>query len=196
MHPKSVSPWLVLLMLSLMFSQGFAAASDDTLTRLFHKVEQLDIQHQGYGLCRVLTAEQRKIAKKNPLASGSPELYKFVDGSLHVVADRATHRVLVMYEKIDNASRQQIQDLVGDLFLAFDEPTISAHDKVIYWAWGQKGKFSRYQFDLAKEKKQPLTILATVKLNSELPIMEKSEEPAAGDVYVIISSDPILRFFQ
>ncbi|MEE4363445.1 MAG: hypothetical protein V2J08_05900 [Desulfotignum sp.] len=179
-----------------MFSQNAAAESDDTLNRLFHQVEQLDIQYQGYTLCHILTPEQRKTAEKNPLASGSPDLYKFADDTLHVVADARTHRVLVMYEKIDSASREQLEIMVGRLFLAFDEPTISAHDKVIYWAWGEKGKFSRYQFDLAKEKKQPLSILATVKLNSELSIMEKTGDEAFGDVYVIISSDPVLRFFQ
>jgi hypothetical protein len=35
-----------------------------------------------------------------------------------------------------------------------------------------------------------------VKFNSEIKIMDKNEAQAVGDAYYIISSDPLLKFFQ
>ena len=80
--------------------------------------------------------------------------------------------------------------------MAYEDPTVSAHDKVVYWAWGKKEKFTSAQFDMAKEKKKKLAIIATVKFNSEIKIMDKKETEAIGDVYYIISSDPLLKFFH
>lgn len=166
----------------------------DNLSTLYSQVESLNIQRQGYVLGKPLTDAQKALARRNPLETDSPAVYKFSDNDLHVVADQATHRVLILYERYTDASQEKIRHLVGDLFMAFEDPTVSAHDKVVYWAWGKKGKFTKQQYDLAKEKKNPLSVFATVKLNSDVPITADAE--SSGDVYYIISSDPILRHFQ
>ncbi len=38
--------------------------------------------------------------------------------------------------------------------------------------------------------------MATVKLNSDIKIMDKSKADAKGNAYYIISSDPLLQYFQ
>lgn len=188
---------LTALFLLIPATTGFTTpAAQPGLADLFNQVQALNIQRHGYTLAAPLTKAQEETAKTNSLDPGSPKLIKFADNGLHVVADKQTRRVLVMYEKQEKLTQKQVQTLVGDLFLTFEDPTVSAHDTVVYWAWGKKGKFTADQFDLAKEKKKPLTIIATVKINSEIKIMDKAEADKTGDAYYIISSDPILRFFQ
>ncbi len=179
---------------ALFFMAGAAGAQEQD--KLFNQVEKLKIQRQGYLLGAQLTKAQQKIAADNPLEAASKKIIKFRDNNLNIVADKETLRVLVMFEQFEKLSQQQVQEKVGELFMAYEDPTISAHDKVVYWAWGKKEKFTAAQFDMAREKKKPLVIIATVKFNSEIKIMDKNETQAVGDVYYIISSDPLLKFFQ
>ncbi len=178
----------------LIFAAGVSFAEEKN--DLFSQIENLKIERQGYVLGAELTPAQQEIAAKNPMEAASKKVFKFKDKRLSVVADRETRRVLVIYEQFENLSQYQVQNLVGELFMAYEDPTISAHDKVIYWAWGKKEKFTSAQFDLAKEKKKKLSIIATVKFNSEIKIMDKNETQAIGDVYYIISSDPLLTYFH
>ncbi len=166
------------------------------LETLFSQVQALDVQRQGYVLGAQLTPAQQEIAKNNPMESASKKVFKFQDKGLNIVADQSTNRVLVMYQQFDKAGQKKAQDLVGELFMAYGDPTISAHDKVVYWAWGKKEKYTAAQFDMAKEKKKKLAIIATVKFNSEIKIMDKTQADAIGDAYYIISSDPLLQFFN
>ncbi len=178
----------------LFFTAGISFAGE--LESLFSQVENLKIQRQGYVLGAELTRSQEEIAAQNPLDAASKKVFKFKDKNLNIVADRETSRVLVIFEQFEKLPQKRVQDLIGELFMAYEDPTVSAHDKVIYWAWGKKEKFTSAQFDMAKEKKKKLAIIATVKFNSEIKIMDKKETEAIGDVYYIISSDPLLKFFH
>ena len=166
------------------------------LETLFSQVQALDVQRQGYVLGAQLTTAQQETAKNSPMESASKKVFKFQDQDLNIVADLATNRVLVMYQQFEKAGQADVKDLVGDLFMAYGDPTVSAHDKVVYWAWGKKEKFTAAQFDMAKEKKKKLAIIATVKFNSEIKIMDNTQSDAVGDTYFIISSDPLLQFFN
>ncbi|MCG8616678.1 MAG: hypothetical protein MI802_10715, partial [Desulfobacterales bacterium] len=166
------------------------------LEALFDTVRNLNIERNGYVLCETLTDAQKVVAEQNMQTARSEKVYRFMDGTLNVVADKATDRVLVMFEQFENIGQVQVQNILGDLFMAYNDPTVEAHDKVVYWAWGKAGKFTRDQFDMAKEKKTPLDIKATVKLHSDVKILDKSEAENSGNAYYIISSDPLLRFFQ
>ncbi len=166
------------------------------LETLFSQVQALDVQRQGYVLGAQLTTAQQETAKNSPMESASKKVFKFQDQDLNIVADLATNRVLVMYQQFEKAGQADVKNLVGDLFMAYGDPTVSAHDKVVYWAWGKKEKFTAAQFDMAKEKKKKLAIIATVKFNSEIKIMDKTQADAVGDTYFIISSDPLLQFFN
>lgn len=176
----------------LLNSSGYA----QELSSIFTAVEKLNISRNGYVLGRVLSPAQRETAGTYPVESTSEKTFKFKDGSLYVVADARTFRVLVMYEQFENISGEEIRKLTGTLFMDYEEPTVFAHDKIVYWAYGPTGKFSSREFDTAGKENKRLDILATIKLNSELEITKKGKESEFGSVYYIISSDPLLKFFQ
>ncbi len=163
---------------------------------LFASVELLNIQCQGYTLCGPLSKEQHAYALKHLEKADSPKVYRFRDKDLNIVADLETNRVLVIFKQFEKIDQEKIRDLVGDMFMIFGDPTLSAHDEIVYWAWGSKGKISADHYKLAKEKKKKLNILATVKLSSEIKIMENSEKKNVGNAYYIISSPPLLNFFK
>jgi len=175
---------------------GLARADD--LNNLFAKVEKLKIERHGYVLGAALNKGQMKVAAANSVDASSKDTFKFKDKNIFVVAEKTSNRVLVIYEQFKDASQQKIQGLVGDLYMNFDDPTVLAHDKVVYWAYTKKGKVTTQEFDTARQNKKKLDILATVKFISDINIMEKikESEPATGQVYYIISSDPILKFFK
>lgn len=67
--------------------------------------------------------------------------------------------------------------MVGELMMQFEEPTKMAHDKLIYWAFGEEGLIPQDLFDMAKSADSE--ILATVKFSSDQPIRQ-SEKPEEG----------------
>jgi len=168
----------------------------DEFIDLFTRVENLTIQRHDYTLAKALTDKQKKTARRNALEAASPGTYKFKDNHLYVVADHASDRVLVIYERYEPASREIIRDLVGALFFDFGEPTVMAHDKTIYWAFDEKGKISEEHYRKAKQEGRPLKTLATVKLDSNQKIMDQSGPVESGNVYYIISSEPILELIN
>lgn len=193
MQHKFICRLSIVVLLAGLFS-GLAAAGE--LEDLFSRVERLNIGRHGYVLGAVLNSGQLKTAAQNPLDAGVKDTFKFKDGTLHVVAQKTTNRVLVIYEQWEAATRKTLQDLIGDLYLNFDDPTVLAHDKVIYWAYTKEGKISSTVFEAARKEKKTLDILATIKCISDLLIMEKQAGPQRGQAYYIISSDPILKFFM
>lgn len=180
----------------LLFVSGYAGATPNKLTDLLDSVAVLNIGRNSYTLGKVLTDTQKDTARRDPVEIENPDLSKFKDGGLYIVTEKTTDRVIIMYEQHDEISRKEIRELVGALFLDFGEPTVFTHDKVIYWAWGQNGKFSSEAFKTSKKKQQPLNILVTVKLNSSLKIMGARGDKELGSVYYIITSDPALKLIQ
>jgi hypothetical protein len=182
------------IFLGLFLLTGSSVAGE--LELLFGQVENLKIERQGYLLGAQLTVAQEAVAAKNPMDAASKKVFKFKDRNLNIVADRVSRRVLVIFELFEKLSQSQVQEIVGELFMAYEEPTIPAHDKVVYWFWGKNAKFTGAQYDMAKGKKKKLAVIATVKFISEIKIMDKKETVAIGDAYYIISSGPMLKFFH
>ena len=185
----------IFIVMLLLFS-GLAHADD--LNNLFDQVEKLKIERHGYVLGAALNQRQIKIAVTNPFDASSKNTFKFKDKNLFIVAQKITNRVIVMYEQFEGASQQKIQNLVGDLYMNFDNPTVLAHDKVVYWAYTKKGHIASKEFDTARQNKKKLDILATVKFVSDINFIKKVKEPdlSTGQVSYIISSNPILKFFK
>ncbi|MCP4118697.1 MAG: hypothetical protein GY737_25545 [Desulfobacteraceae bacterium] len=184
------------LIVSLCFLLCFAPSSGaDDLSDLFKQVEKLGIGRQGYVLGAVLDKDRRAMAAANPIPSTASGTYKFRDRGVNLVVDRESHRVIVIYEHFEAVSRKAVRELTGALFLDFDEPTVMAHDSLVYWAYDRHGKVTTQKYDMAREGEQKLEILATVKLNSEIPIVKKQEESSPGTAYYIISSNPLLKHF-
>ncbi|MFH1152178.1 MAG: hypothetical protein V1793_00025 [Pseudomonadota bacterium] len=189
---------LLPLFLVLITAAGLRAQS---LPDLWNSVEALNLSRHGYVLGSVLDDAAKAVALSHLVEAPWTGTYKFLDKGVAVVADSATDRILVIYELHEGAFRSDLQDMIGELFLAYGEPTVSAHDTLVYWAFGAEGKFSQTQFDKARDDIKPLLVLATVKLKSDLAIMNpappKEGEPApTGTVYCIISSDPVLKHFK
>jgi len=179
----------ILILLSFPFSsEGF-----DNLSDLLAQVEKLNISRGGYTLGKKLENGQRTTARQNAVEAASPWIFKFKDGDLFVVADKATGRVIILYERYETTTMKKVRDLVGSLFLDFGDPTVMAHDKIIYWVFGPEGKLSKAQYEKAKQTDGKLNILATVKLNSDVGIVEDSTQPGEKNVYYIISSEPALK---
>ena len=175
---------------------SFAAAGlsgADELADLFNRIEKLNIRRNDYTLGKVLTDTQKQTAQENTEETSSPGTYKFKDNNLYIVADRATDRVLILYERYEPISGNKIRELVGSLFFDFGDPTVMAHDKTIYWAFDEKGKISEEQYREAKATKMPLKTLATVKLDSTHKVMDSSAPGDNSSVYYIVSSEPILK---
>ena len=195
-----------MLFLSFFALPGFVlpvfAFKSNSVIELFEQVEGLALSRNGYTLGAVLDDGQKKIAASNPVPSDTAKTYKFQDRGLNLVVDADTHRIIVMYEHFDSLDDHQIKDLAGALLLDFGEPTVVAHDSLLYWAYDAQGRMEPEAFNQAKAHKEDPGILATVKLNSEIPIMEKQDEKdekaekPLGTAYYIISSNPLLVHFQ
>jgi hypothetical protein len=189
--------FFVAIVSAVILSVGAACTcSADEFADLSNRVEKLNIRRNDYTLGKVLTDKQKKTAQGKAQEKVGSGTYKFKDNDLYVVADKATDRVLILYERYEPASRQKIRELVGTLFFDFGDPTVIAHDKTIYWAFDENGKISEEQYREAKATKKPLQTLATVKLDSSRKIMDDSDLEEDGSVYYIVSSEPILKLLN
>jgi hypothetical protein len=185
------------IMAAVLLSVGAAGTSRaDEFTDLYNRVEKLNIRRNDYTLGKALTDKQKQTAQDNAQKKAGPGTYKFKDYGLYIVADKATDRVLILYERYEPASRKKIRELAGALFFDFGDPTVMAHDKTIYWAFDEKGKISEEQYREAKAIKKPLKTLATVKLDSSHKIMDSSDPGKGGSVYYIVSSGPLLKLLD
>ncbi len=172
-------------------------AAADELTDLFVRVEALNLQRGGYTLGKALTPAQMELARRSTIKAAAPGTLKFRDGELYIVVHEASGRIIVLYEHWEPADREKVKDLTGSLYLDFGDPTVFAHDKVVYWVYTEKGKLSKKAYRKVKKEKAALDVLAAVKLNSSMNIMgEKEEGESPGSVYCIISSEPVLQLTQ
>ena len=174
----------------------FPTACSNEIADILSRVEALNISRKDYTLGKVLTDRQKETAGQNAIKEASPGTYKFRDKDLYVVAHKTTDRVLILYERYEPASREKVRELVGSLFIDFGEPTVMAHEKIIYWAFIEKGKLSQKEYRKAKAEKGELQILATVKLSSTVQISGEGGDEGGGSVYYIISSEPVLKLIQ
>ncbi len=218
--------YIMITMLVCLTTLGSTShAGQESVQNIYKQVESLKISWKGYTLGAELDSVQKEIARKNLVSESTAEsvdsnnsnksnssdksgksdktasnTYKFKDNGLNIVVDSKTDRVVIIFETFENASQQKARDLIGSLIISFKDPTISAHDKIVYWAYGEEGKYSADKFEAAKEavknRQEPLTIIATVKLQSEIPIMAKDADKASGTVYYIISSEALLKQIQ
>jgi hypothetical protein len=185
------------ILAAVILSIGSAGTSSaDEFADLFSRVEKLNIRRSEYTLGKVLTDKQKQTAQGNAQEKAGAGTYKFKDKDLYIVVDNATDRVLILYEHYEPASRKKIRELVGSLVFDFGDPTVMAHDKIIHWAFDERGKISEQQYRETKNKNRLLKTLATVKLGSSEKIMGNSSDMKGGSVYYIISSEPILKIIK
>jgi len=183
--------------LAVLFLFVVACSSQkDESSGLFEQVAKLGIQRNDYTLGQTLTDKQKEEAQRNAVEGASPGTYKFKVNDLYVVVDKKTDRVIIIYERYEPANREKIRELVGDLFFVLGEPTVMAHDKTIYWAFDTDGKMLEKTYKEAKDQKKAPEFLATVKLQSSHKIMDTADPVKDGNVYYIISSEPLLKLIE
>jgi len=184
-----------------------AMGSKQKKTDLVEQVVALNIGMNGYVIGQKLTVDQKKIGEKNREPGAYEGTYKFGDNNVIVVVDKETDRVLALYRQKKDADKLQLKAMVVELMDTFGEPTVLAHDKIIYWAFNKYGAVSEDDFNKARKANQTpnLGIIATVKLNSDFEITpdkqgdDKKDEPSKlskGTVYYIITSDPLVQQFM
>lgn len=192
-YHRSVSTLIFILLLFVLSSTTVIA---DELAELLDRVAALNISRGGYTLGAALTDSQNEIARQNATKDSTPGTSKFRDKNLYVVVDQKTDRVVIIFEHYESASSEKIRELVGALFFDFGDPTIMAHDKIVYWVFNEKGKLSKEDYDIAKKNKDLSNILLTIKLNSDLKITGSSSVAGSGNVYYIISLEPVLKLIN
>jgi hypothetical protein len=207
---KMKNSYLFLSILVLCFFTANPLAAENIAQATKKKsveVQKLKLGFGNYFLAYELNAEQKKIAAKHPLPVSDSKkwTYKFQDKDIIVVADKKTNLILGIYKEQNKASRSDVKSMVGDLMMHFAEPTMMAHDQMIYWAYDKKGKISQELFMIAKESGDFET-LATVKFSSTQPIFRETDksdktfettktEEKTADIYAIITSGPLSSFF-
>lgn len=189
----------------------FGGSGGEQLRQIAKEVAALQLGFGDYILGASLNESQKKIAGKNGIARTLPGTYKFIDGDIFVIAKADDNTVLGIYKDNPVATRDDVKTMVGDLMMRFDEPTTMAHDKVIYWAFGKNGKVSKEMYNFSKKTGES-EIIATVKLQSSVPIHPDSEKDAApgekqavttksdgeedkAGMYTIITSSPMSKLF-
>ena len=133
---------------------------------------------------------------KHTVENSTPGTYKFQDGNLFVVIHKRTDRVLIMYEQYEPASLEQIHHLIGSLVVDFGEPTVMVHDKILYWAYSDRGKLAEQAYREIKNAGVQQPFWATIKVSSSTPIMADDAASKSGSVYYIISSSKVLELMK
>lgn len=181
-------------------------AEDGTVAmqRLGEDIAALKLGFGDYILGHKLTEQQKKTAKKNTIKKTIKGSYKFQDNETFIIASSKTDMVIGLYRENPTATQQDIQNMVGELMMQFEEPTKMAHNKLLYWAFGKDGLIPQELFDM--EKSANSEILVTVKFSSDQPI--RPSEPAkdgaeaevkkssdSASIYVVITSDKLSNIF-
>lgn len=167
----------------------------------------LSLGFKSYTLGQNMTKEQVDFAQKNSIPKTLKGTYKFQDGDVYVVAKADDDMIIGIYQQFEQAPREMVKQVIGDLMLRFNEPTTMAHDKLIYWAYDTNGKVSQDMYDSSKQDGKS-TIIATVKLQSSISIFPdpNPQDENAGkakeeidqekaDLYVIVTSNPLSKIF-
>lgn len=197
MKKKSAVLLLILLVFSS-FESILADSIDQEIKIKAAAVKKLHLGFDNYILGAKLTNAQQKFSQKHllPVSPSKQWTSKFIDGTVYVVIDKKTKLIIGIYKEKQKASQGDMKIMVGDLMMRFEEPTLLAHDKIIYWAYDRKGKISRDTFEQLRDQ-SGISPLAIVKFSSSQPELQdthsdrQKDDSPPRDIYVIISSDPL-----
>ncbi len=178
------------------FSIAAETGPDADIKKLTETVLSLKIGIKDYIIAAVLTQQQLDKLKGSSAKDAYPGTLRFSDGELIVVVDESVKMVIALNERHKNVTSERLKAMVGDFMLRFGEPTAIAHEKIIYWAFDDKGKITEEAYKMAKDEGD-LNVIATVKLQSSDEIIKVTggEIKEAQEVYYLISSEPLLKHF-
>lgn len=199
---------IALFIIGLLFafgSMGLAQAEDAAaaMQQIAIDVAALNLGFGEYKLGHQLTKKQKEIATKNVIEKSIKGSYKFQDDGIFVVASKSSDTIIGIYRQNDKAPQDVVQQWVGSIMLEHGEPTTMAHDRMIYWAFGKKGRLGEENFDATKQDNHD--VLATIKFASNQPIRpsappeekegEAKSEKELASIYVMITSNQMSKIF-
>ena len=164
------------------------------------QVSKLAIGYDDFIVGRKLTDEQKKLAAQSISEKTIKGTYKFQHGDFFVIADLKSDIVLGLLKEKQNAGKEDVKKIIGELMMKYSEPTLMAHDKLVYWAYDEDGKISEQQFRSSK-KTGVKEALVTVKFSSSKPIFREmiketdKAEDGSADISVIIHSNPLSALY-
>ncbi len=162
---------------------------------LIKTVSKLQVGLNEYVIGQRLTSEQINLSNTNAIIKSYVGTKKFKDGDLYIIVEIQSNIVLAVYKQFTNISPDKLTKLLNCLITNHGEPTAMAHEKIIYWAYGTRGKISEKILEKSR-KDGNLEVLVSVKLNSNEEFRAlTSGEKKESEVYVMISSEPILQEF-
>lgn len=153
---------------------------------LFDTVEAVNIGLGGYRLGAALTDEQKRIAAANPKPANVEGTYKFEDGDIAVVADKATDRVVLVYQSYRMVDSGKMKQLVGNYIGRFEEPTTVTHGNIIYWFYKADGtKVTLDEFEAWRGKMHPQAEADRGKSLAEMLQTEATGRPELGNLVTV-----------
>jgi hypothetical protein len=168
---------------------------DEVIERIAGEVAKLELGFGDYVLGKPLSESQKAAAMQNPIKNSLKGTYKFLDADVYVIAANDKDIVLGVYKDYPETSMKDIKTMVGNLMFEYGEPTASAHDKMIYWTYDDKGKISQAAFDSSKDGAGNES-LATIKFSSsELLSAEMKNVNRPISAYLMITSNPLSKLF-
>lgn len=173
------------------------AGEGESIELLASSVRELGLGEGVFVIGSYLTPEQVQQAQERLLSDTYPGTIKFPSGEVVVVADEKTHLILAVYRRQEGIGVEDVKQMIGHLMTRFGEPTTMAHDRLIYWAFGTKGKIEEKSYGESKATGK-IDILATVKFNSTIdldPGMDNENVEEVGTIYYIITSDRLLNSY-
>jgi hypothetical protein len=161
------------------------------------QVASLALGFGEYNIANKLSPEQKEKAQKSLLEKSYPGTYTFADEEVFVLVVEENDMILAVYRKNEDAGREQTKEMVANLMTRFGSPTSEAHDQIIYWAYGEKGKISDEVYAKLKQDEES-GIVATVKFKSDLTFTENDmATDKKNSIYCIVSSPRMLeKFYQ
>ena len=166
-------------------------------------VEKLNKEYDGFKLGAIFENK-----KANVIDNKSINYNKYlIDNKTVVVTDKKENRVVVIRKRYKDIKKSELKSFVSSLIYKNGEPTVVAHEKIVYWIYDSNGK--KYtQEDILKFKdevsnKQFLSTLlkgttksfkpyVMIKLQSSVDIFDKNHTNRA-DVDIIYSFAKYLK---
>jgi len=166
-------------------------------------VEKLNKEYDGFKLGAIFENK-----KANVIDNKSINYNKYlIDNKTVVVTDKKENRVVVIRKRYKDIKKSELKSFVSSLIYKNGEPTVVAHEKIVYWIYDSNGK--KYtQEDILKFKdevsnKQFLSTLlkgttksfkpyVMIKLQSSVDIFDKNDTNRA-DVDIIYSFAKYLK---
>jgi hypothetical protein len=163
---------------------------------LIEDVRALELGEGKYLLGGTLTPDELAEASKNP-SEAYPGTVQLPRDPFDVVADAGSGLILAVFQRQEKARADDVTRMISRLMLQFGEPTTSAHEKLVYWAWSSAGRIEDEAFQQAK-KTGEIEVLATVKFSSTIalaPGMSNENTAETGTIYYIITSERLLEAY-